>query len=163
MNTMDYQIQGNTRRCAVSAKELQPGDKVFSVLIERDGKLERQDYSSACWQGPPQGIFCFWSSTVPSPSAPRRPQFDDDLLLDCFQRLDGAQEPDKVKFRYVIGLLLMRRKRLKFEEAPRRNGHAVLCLRCMRSGTLYEVVNPHLTDEEILSVQQEVFRMLGWE
>ena len=32
MNTMDYQIQGNTRRCAVTGKELQPGDKVFRPL-----------------------------------------------------------------------------------------------------------------------------------
>jgi hypothetical protein len=163
MYTMDYQIEGNTRRCAVSGKELQAGEKVFSVLIEREGRLERQDYSAANWQGPPDGILCFWTSTVPSPTAPHRPQFDDELLLDCFHRLEGEAEPEKVKFRYVVGLLLMRRRRLKFEESPRKNGQPGLRLRCVRSGETYDVVNPHLTDDEILSVQQEVFRMLGWE
>ena len=159
---MDYQIEVNTRRCAASGKELQPGDKVFSVLVERDGKLERLDYSSERWQGPPSGIFCFWTSTVPSPTAPRRPQFDDELLLDCFQRMSAETEPERLKFRYVVGLLLMRRKRLRFEDTPRSGAPATLRLRCVRTGEAYELVNPHLSDDEILSVQQEVFQMLGW-
>lgn len=163
MYTMDYQIEGHTRRCAVTGKELQAGEKVYSVLVEHEGRFERHDYSAECWQGPPEGIFCFWSGTVPSPTAPRRPQFDDELLLDCFQRLEGETEPEKVKFRYVVGLLLMRRRRLKFEESQRKDGQQGLRLRCIRSGETYNVVNPHLTDDEILGVQQEVFRMLGWE
>jgi hypothetical protein len=160
---MEYQIQGNTRRCAKSGKELQPGEKVFSVLLDQEGKLVRQDFSAVCWPGPPAGAFCFWSGKVPSTTTSRRPQFDDDLLLDCFHRLQGESDPGKVKFRYVLALLLMRRKRLKFEDAGRKEGSDQLRLRCVRTGTLFEVVNPQLSDEEMLTVQEEVFRVLGWE
>src|ERR1700688_4371383 len=58
---MEYQIQANTRRCAVSGRELHAGEKFYSVLTEEHGKLARLDYAADAWQGPPHGTFSFWS------------------------------------------------------------------------------------------------------
>ena len=90
-------------------------------------------------------------------------RIDDDLLFDCFQRLESDTEAARVNFRYVVALLLMRRRRLKFEEAGQENGQEVLRLRCIRSRTQYDVVNPRLTEAEMTAVQEEVFKVLGWE
>ena len=57
----------------------------------------------------------------------------------------------------------MRRKRLKFEEARVEGDREVLRLRCPRTKTLYDVVNPRLTEAEMAAVQEEVFKVLGWE
>jgi hypothetical protein len=160
---IDYQIQPNTRRCSQSGRELQPGEKFYSVLLEEGGKFSRLDYGSESWQGPPPGAFSFWSGRVPPLEPNRKPRIDDDLLLDCFNRLEGQTEPGRVSFRYVVALLLMRRRRLKFEEARTENGQEVLCLRCARSGARHDVVNPGLTEEEMTAVQDEVFKVLGWE
>jgi hypothetical protein len=160
---MDYQIQPNTRRCAASGRTLQPGEKVYSVLLDEHGKFVRKDYAGDAWRGPPEGAFSFWAGRVPAPEEGRRPRFDDDLLLDCFQRLDGQAEPERLNFRYILALLLMRRKRLKFEEARTEDGHEVLCLRCPRTGARCEVVNPRLTEPEIAAAQEQVFQVLGWE
>jgi hypothetical protein len=159
----DYQIQPNTRRCAVSGKELQPGAKFYTVLLDQGGKFVRQDYSSEAWQGPPEGAFSFWVGRVPPPEAGRRPRINDELLLDCFNRLQGETEPNRVSFRYVIALLLMRRKRLKFDRVEADGEREVLHLRCSRTGTAYEVINPRLTEDEMVAVQDEVFRVLGWD
>jgi hypothetical protein len=56
----------------------------------------------------------------------------------------------------------MRRKRLKFEEARTKDGKEFLVLRCAGSKKKVEVLNPGLTEEEILSVQDQVFQILGW-
>jgi hypothetical protein len=100
---------------------------------------------------------------VPAGDARRRPPIDDDTLLACFQRLEGRTEPASANFRYVLALLLMRRKRFKFEEARTDGGREVLILRCGRTGARHEVANPHLTDEEMTAVQDDVFQALGWE
>jgi hypothetical protein len=160
---LEYQIQPNTRRCVASGRELRPGEKVFSVLLDQGGKLVRQDYSAEAWQGPPPGAFSFWTGRVPSGEASRRPQMDDELVLDCFHRLEHENDAGRVNFRYVLALLLMRRKRLRFEDARTHNGQEVLCLRCPRSGHRYEVVHPQLSDEEMTAVQEEVGKVLGWE
>ncbi len=159
----DYQIQPNTRRCTATGRELRPGERFWTALIEEGGKFLRRDYSSEAWQAPPEGAFSFWCGRVPASDEKRRPRFDDELLVDCLQRLEGQTEPARVNFRFVVALLLMRRKRLKFEETRKDGDSEVLCLRCARSGARHDVVNPRLTEEEMIAVQQEVFKVLGWE
>ena len=63
----------------------------------------------------------------------------------------------------MVALLLMRRKRLRFEEARVENGQETLQLRDARTGARHQVVNPRLTEEEMAAVQEEVFKVLGWE
>jgi hypothetical protein len=160
---VEYQIQPNTRRCSLTGRELVPGERYYSVLLEDAGKFIRKDFCAEAWQGPPAGAFSFWAGKVPTPSAKRHPPIDDELLLDCFRRLEGQTETSRLRFRYVVGLLLMRRRRLKLEEAVKEGEHEVLCLRCVRTGTRHRVVNPCLTEEELTAVQEDVFEALGWE
>jgi hypothetical protein len=159
----DYQIQPPTKRCVMTGQELPPGTRYFSVLLEQDGKLVRQDYSAEAWQGPPAGAFSFWAGRVPELEQAKKVVIDDEMLLECFQRLEGPQEPGKVNFRYVLALLLMRRKRLKFDQVKTESAQEVLRLRCVRTGTSYDVVNPRLTEAEMTEVQEEVFKVLDWQ
>jgi len=159
----EYQIQPNTRRCAATGRELRPGEKFYTALLEEGDRFLRKDYSSEAWHGPPPGAFSFWTGRVPAPDGDRRQGIDDDLLAECFQRLEGEAEAAKINFRFVAALLLMRRKRFKFEEARIEHGLEVLTLRCVRTGAHHEVVNPRLTEEQMAEVQEEVFKVLGWE
>ena len=159
----DYQIQAPTRRCFVTGRELRPGEKFYSVLLEEGGQFRRQDYSIEGWQGPPPGAFGFWRGRAPEGDTNRQPPIDDDMLLDCFQRLEGEAEPGRVNFRYVLALLLLRRRRFRLDEVRQEDGHEVLCLRCTRTGARHPVVNPGLADEELTAVQEDVFQALGWE
>jgi hypothetical protein len=159
----DYQIQPNTRRCSASGRELQPGERYVSVLLDEAGKFVRKDYAADVWQGPPPGAFSFWQGRIPATEARRKPPVDDELLMDCFQRLDGQEEPARLSFRYVLALLLMRRRRLRWEEERHDGGREVLRLRCARTGVRHEVVNPGLSDGDLAAVQDDVFEALGWE
>ncbi len=160
---LDYQIQENTRRCAVTGKELQAGERFYSVLIDEGNQFVRKDFSDEAWQGAPDGAFSFWCGRVPAPADGRKLRIDDDLLVECFLRLEGQTDPSRVNFRYVVALLLMRRKRFKFEEVRTQGGQELLCLRCTRTKTQYQVINPRLTEAEMAAVQEEVFKVLSWD
>ena len=161
---IDYEIQGPTCICSVTGRELKAGDRFYGALVEDGGKLIRRDYAAEAWPGPPEGAVAYWSGRVPAADKPRKPVINDDLLLDCFDRLAGSSDPQKLNFRYVAALLLMRRKRFKFEDAIRdESGRDVLLVRDSRGGTMHQVVDPRLTDEQVTAVQAEVFRVLGWE
>ncbi|OAI45407.1 hypothetical protein AYO44_12935 [Planctomycetaceae bacterium SCGC AG-212-F19] len=159
----DYQIQANTRRCAATGRDLRPGESIYSVLLDQAGKLVRHDYALDAWPGPPAGAFSFWRTRVPMDAESRRPRIDDELLLDCLLRLEGQGEPERIQFRYIVALLLLRRKRLKFEDTHVADGVETLRLRDTRTRRLHEVVNPRLTDAQMAAVQDEVFRVLGWQ
>ncbi len=161
---VDYQIQPSTRRCSVTGRELRPGERYYSVLLEEGGKFIRKDYSAEAWPGVPEGAFSFWMGRLTPPQGKRRQQpIDDEMLMECFQRLEGQLEPSRVRFRYVVALLLMRRRRLRFDQTRQDGGQEVLLMRCTRTGERHAVVNPALTDEELTTVQDEVFQALGWE
>lgn len=160
---MDYQIQANTRRCCQTGRELRPQERFYSVLLTENGKLVRRDYSLEAWQGPPAEAFSFWAGRVPPPEDGKRRKIDDELLLDCFQRLQGEMDERRLQFRYVVALLLMRAKRLKFEEARVEGNKEFLSLRCVKTRAVHRVYNPRLTEEQMTEVQDEVFKVLGWE
>jgi hypothetical protein len=159
----EYQIEANTRRCALTGRQLQPGEKYFSVLLDEGGRFQRRDYSREAWQGPPQGAFSFWAGRIPDADESRRPKIDDEMLLDCFGRLEGDDDPGRIRFRYIVALLLMRRKRFRFDEARTDGEYETLILRCNRTGQQHRVVNPLLTEDEMVAVQEEVFKVLGWQ
>ena len=159
----DYQIQPISRQCSLTGRDLRAGETYFTALLDEDGKFVRRDYSREAWQGPPAGAFSHWMGRVPARDTDRRPPIDDGLLLDCLQRLEGQDDPSRVKFRYVVALLLMRRKRLRFEDVRVAGDQEWLRLRCSQTKVIHEVLNPSLTDDEIQTVQQEVFAVLGWQ
>lgn len=161
--TTEYEIQGPTRVCAASGKELKAGDRFCAVLADREGRFVRTDYAAGNWPGPPADAIAYWSGRVPPADRPQKPVINDELLMDCLGRLADAVEMGPIRFRYVVALLLMRRKRLKFEDAKRdAAGQEILVLRDAKTGERSEIIDPRLTEDETQSVQEEVFRVFGW-
>lgn len=159
---MEYQIQPNSRRCAISGRELKPGERFFSALVEENRQFVRKDFAEDAWKGPPDGAFGYWTGRVTTANDRLKPRFDDDLLEECFTRLEHETESSRVNFRYVVALLLMRRRRLRHESSSHANGVEKMVLRCLRTNETHEVINPQLTDDEMTQVQEEVFNVLGW-
>ena len=159
----NYQIQGPARVCAVTGRELKPGERVFSVLRDENGQFVRTDYAADAWPGPPAGAIAWWAGRVPEAGRPTKPTINDDLLVDCFEHLAGTTDPARLRFRYVVALLLMRRKRFKFEDARKRGERDSLVVRDVRTGRRHEVDDPQMTDPEMDAVRDEVFRVLGWD
>ena len=94
----DYDIQGPTRVCAATGRELKPGDRFFGVLAEDGGKFVRTDYAADAWPGPPAGRGrVLGRARCRRPTKPRKPVVNDDLLLDCFDRLKGSRRPGRAE------------------------------------------------------------------
>lgn len=158
----EYRIEPNTRRCVVTGRELKEGERFYTALLEEGDKFVRRDYCLDAWQGPPPGTFSFWTGKVAAPQDSTKPRFDDDLLEECFHRLEGQTDAGRVNFRYVVALLLIRRRRFKFEQTVHQDGVEQMSVRCSRTQEKHEVVNPLLNEEEMAQVQEEVFKVLGW-
>jgi hypothetical protein len=158
-----YAIHGPGRQCCVTGRTLRPGEAFYSALADEDGQFIRKDYAADAWPGPPPGCIGYWKGRVPAGAEKRRLTINEELLLDCLGHLSEATEPSRLNFRYVVALLLMRRRRLRFEDARKEGDLEVLHLRDTRSGTIYRVMDPRLGESEMAAVQDEVFKVLGWD
>jgi hypothetical protein len=160
---MDYRLPAPSRRCWTTGREFQPGEPYVAAVVDEAGRFIRREFAPDAWTGPPENTVGHWAARVPTSSdSSKRPPVDADLLVECFRRLEGASEPDQVQFRYVVALLLMRRKRFKFEDARKATAGVPLQVKDVRTGDRYQVVDPGLTEEAMAAVQDEVFRVLGW-
>lgn len=156
-----YQIQSASRTCARTGRDLKPGEPFFSVLFDRQGQWVREDISKDAWTGPPAEAFSFWLTRMPEEGQPKKPALDDEMLWNCFQRLPESAESKQSAFRYVLALLLMRRKKLRFEEIRKDNDQEWLVLRDSKQKKLHQILDPRLTETQMTEVQEELESLLG--
>lgn len=156
---MDYEIQRCTRRCAVTDRELKPGETFYAVLVAENATLTRHDYSPEAWQGPPEGAVGWWKSQVPSPDARRMHWAPNDVMLQLFDELE--HQPERQDMRYVLALLLVRRRVMRLEEEARQeDGSETLVLYCPRRETTYQVPAVMPDESRINEIQQELSGLL---
>lgn len=110
---VEYDIQRCTRRCQATGRELAPGEVVYSVLVETGDIITRQDYSADAWQGPPENAVGWWKGTIADAGGKRVHWAPHDVMLHYFEQLEG--NPAKEDVRYVLALLLVRRRIVRVE------------------------------------------------
>jgi hypothetical protein len=126
-------------------------------------------------------MFSFWKTTVPEPQQKKKLLVDDSVLVDVFQRMEGKSEPQEVRFRFVLALILMRKKLLKYEgmepvaevppatdpsapPAPRPPEVWRMQPKAPEGwGAAVHVVNPHLTPDQVAEVSQQLSAILAEE
>jgi hypothetical protein len=159
LTMIDYEVQRCTRHCATTGRELAPGETFYSTLSDEPGQVVRQDFSEEAWQGPPAGVIGWWKSRMPERDAKRVHWAPNDVMLELLELLES--QPDKQDMRYVLALLLIRRRVVRLEdtihEAPQRE---VLVLYCPRNEQTYRVASEVPGSERTKEIQQELSRLL---
>ena len=163
-----WNIEPATRRCAGSGAVLAEGQEFYAVLFEDGESFRREEYSLEAWTGPPAGAFCHFKSRVPVKEKKRRLLVDDDMLIHFFLRLADADDDAKRRFRFVLALILMRKRLLKFEQTYRQDDGEWWEMRLAREPAdgdaskddVHRVLNPNLDDEQIEAVSKELGAIL---
>ncbi|MFO0828891.1 MAG: hypothetical protein U0572_12185 [Phycisphaerales bacterium] len=122
-----YDLGRFTGTCAATGRSLAPGTPCVTALCEAPDAdsanagtpfglfLRRYDYSLEAWEGGtrPEGLLFFWRTTVTGGDGRRSMLVDDELLLDLFHRLEADDRPQRAAFRFVLALLLIRKRLLR--------------------------------------------------
>ena len=87
---------------------MRAGEEFYSVLIAEGAQVVRRDFSTEAWEGPPEECLGWWKATVPDPKSTKMQWAPNEVMLHYFE--DLAQQREKRETRYVLALLLLRRK-----------------------------------------------------
>ena len=156
---VEYDIQRCTRRCHATGRELAPGEAVYSVLVETGGNITRQDYAADAWQGPPEDSLGWWKGMVADAGGKRVHWAPNDVMLHYFEQLDG--NPAKEDVRYVLALLLVRRRIVRVESTEKdAAGNETLVVYSPRNEVEYRVKVAMPTAEREAAIQAELSELL---
>lgn len=155
-----WQVGPTAGRCMRTGRDFQEGEEYYAVLFEDGEEFRREDVSLEAWQGPPDGAFCCFRTRIAVKAKAKRLWVDDDVLLSFFQRLADAEELIRLQFRFVLALILMRKRVLKYERTTHEGESEFWVLRLVKDRTEHSVLNPRLADDEIEGVSQQLGAIL---
>lgn len=153
----DYNVKPIGRTCVRTGEELVPGSLCHSVLVEKDGELVRLDYSEAGWVPPPAGLVAHWRCEVPEPTTSAKKSLDVDDLMRQFEQLSEEASPAHDKFRYVLALLLLQRRRLRLDGTTVIDDQEFLEVSGVRGEGTFLVPDQQLEDTEVQELQHAIF------
>lgn len=161
-----YEIVRREDACAATGRVFTPGEKHMAVLVEAPGEesLVRVLYSLDAWEGgarpaAPARVFGYWKRIAGDEARPASPIASVDELFDLFEQLADSDQPKQISFRYLIALLLMRKRRLVYDGMV--NGDARLMrLKGRPGGQEYQLVDPGLDEAAIAEATEELGRIM---
>lgn len=164
-----YELARPTGVCASTGRAIEVGERFVATLAESEpgGPLERADYTIEAWERgarpeAPRRLIGTWRSELPAPDAPKRAFVGNEELLDLFEQLEDAQEPERIAFRYILTLLLVRKRLLK---VLRTRGGVMVVHRAdvpppPDGPEPVEVADPGLDDETIARTAEQLSQII---
>ena len=155
-----WEIDKPLGQCYGTGKNIEYGEEYFGALVETDQGLARRDFCADYWQNQKPEVFCFWKTKLPQPGQKRTRFVDDDMLMAFFERLGRESEQEKINFRFVLTLILMRKRRLKYDSSRNKDGKEIWRLRVVGGNDMVEVTNPCLDEEQIEQLTSQIGQIL---
>lgn len=160
---MEWNIRETSLKCAECEKAFAEGENIHSLLFYEDEEgFVRRDFCQDCVdRAEKDKAFSRWLTVMPKREQPMNRRVRTDIVLDFFHRLEGEEDRKKLCFRYVLALMLMRKKLLRYGGVNRGDGGEELILSDSRSDAEYRVYDPNLGAEEISYLTQEIGQLLN--
>ncbi len=155
----------------MTGAQLERGALIFAALVDDPTTatgLRRVEISSSAWEAGqrPAQIFAFWKTEVPEEGVKRRAFVDDAALLDLFERLGQDARAHQVGFRFVLMLLLVRKRLLRvIGQKEQAAGECwVVAPKGVPEGEAgVEVMNPKLDEAAMREITEQLGEVLDGE
>ena len=163
MLTQEWNIQPRALQCAVSGRPFEKGERVFSALYWREGQYQRVDLCAAAWQARNDNIepLSAWQTDFVPPPPPEPETLRKDDAESLLRRLVAENAPSTRNARYILALMLERKKVVRQIERQRQEGQSILVYEHLPSGEVWLIEDPGLKLGELSAVQDEVAHLLA--
>ena len=146
----DWKIHRKDESCTRCERTFEEGEALFSVLRISGEGLSRDDLCRTCFpagEDEGTGEDLIWWRTRRRPQARRGLAVDFEAVEGLFLALGGREEEQLRELRYLLALLLMRKRRLKLIRVKRRADGELMIVRRPRRKEELEVFVFDLTPE----------------
>jgi len=147
-------------QCCATGRVIAPGEEYYATLVQTEQGFARRDFCAEFWTQNKPEVFCYWKTKLPRPDQKKQVFVDDDMLMAFFDRLATETEQEKLNFRFVLALVLMRRRRLKYDSSKMDDGKDVWRLRITGTQDFAEVVNPNLNESQVAQLTSQIGQIL---
>jgi hypothetical protein len=162
--TTGYEVARPRGQCVVCQKQIDAQESLMAALKETPIGFERQDVCMNCWEAFDRtDLIGFWKTHMPKTEQKRKLFVDDDVLCQLFERLADASEPAKLNFRFVLGLILMRKRLIVYETSRVEETKEIWSVRFKGKEEQMDMLNPKLDESQVQEVSNQLGEILSEE
>ena len=157
-----YEVAKPLGKCHITGEPIAVGDKFMAALRETPTGFERVDVCMSAWpQFDRKDVVAFWTATMPALEQKKKLFVDDEVLCDLFERLKETAEAPKLNFRFVLGLILMRKKMLIYDTSRTEDGKDIWVVHFKGREDELDLLNPKLDEAQVMEVSQQLGQILN--
>jgi hypothetical protein len=162
--TGGFDVPRSGGKCAASGRIINAGEKYFAAIRETPAGIERVDLAPECWEAfDKNGLLAFWQTIMPKADEKKKIFVDDEVLCTLFERLADTSEPAKISFRFVLGLILMRKRLVIYDATRHEEGRDVWVVRLKGKPEQMDLLDPKLDEQQMAEVSQQLGQILNEE
>lgn len=156
----EWDIHKASGVCSGSGNTIKTGEEFIAALVETAGGFERRDYSTEYWAANKPSVYCYWKSQMAKDDKKKKIFVDNDMLLAFFERLAAETDEEKVNFRFVLTLILMRKRLVKYDSSEIIDGKEIWTVKITGRDEKAQVINPNLTEDKIEQLSEQLGQIL---
>ncbi len=155
----DWKLTHRTPDCSSCGRSFGEGERHVSTLSLKGEDLSRLDACEPCFRPEPGREDLFFWFTRTRLDRKRSLAFDLPTLEQLFLRLEGREERRIRELRYVLCLILMRKRRLKLQRVERGAEGEAMIVRRPRRDEGWRVFVFDFGSERLESLRQELLNV----
>jgi hypothetical protein len=157
----DWQMPRPGTACASCAHAFEPGETFRACLYDVRAGYERRDYCANCSPPAEPPALATWQTRRPIPATKKNQPFDRAAMYEFFRRLEADPRPDKAQFRFVLALLLWRKRVLKLDRSLTVGEHEEWEFSVPAIGEVHRVARPELAEDELERLSGQLEQLLA--
>lgn len=128
------------------------------MVCEVADGFARKDISAEAWQGPPEEAVGWWKGRMPEEGSGRMKLAPNHVLVELVKQMEADSE--RAAVRYLLALLLMRKRALRPIESIEESDEGKLVLQVASDGTQIELDECPIPDAQREKIRDELTELL---
>jgi hypothetical protein len=159
----DWNIRSRAEVCDATGKPFEEGEIFYTALFREEDGFRRNDLCEEAWTArsadPAAPVaFSSWRSKFEPPAPPPPEPLPRDDAEGMLRRLLESNDPAHVNTRYLLAVMLERKRILRPQPAVEKG---MLVYEHARTGETFLIVDPDLSLADLVAVQEEVSALLA--
>ncbi|QQL43831.1 hypothetical protein [Sulfuriroseicoccus oceanibius] len=166
----NWHIKSRSHSCSVTDRRFEDGEEFYAAIFEAPTGEEgfvRRDYCKEAWDDllatdGSEMPFSFWKTTYEAPvHQPKEETVKKEDAESLLRRLVEEDEAHTENARFILAVMLERKKILKNTDTQRIGDTKLLLYEHRKTGDVLMIVDPEIPLDQIESVQQEIADLLA--
>jgi hypothetical protein len=163
----EWDIQARSHVCQACATPFADKATYHTILSFTQEGYRRLDICQTCWDSQysqggmdRKGAFSHWRGKYKTPPPPAAEPIQKETAETLLHKLTGSPEPGHAQVRYILAVMLERKRILKHRDTTDRAGQKILVYEHAKTGESLLIPDPNLSLDQIESVQKQVVDLM---